>query len=144
MQRCARRGGGGSGAAADAARETRMVNSIGRPPFERPFGMSRARIETPSPASRATMVRALFVAALGSAAAVAAAAAPPARDPDTAAWWATTRFLASDAMEGRDTGSAAYERAARYVAERFRRAGLKPAGDGGGWFQRVPLTEVAV
>jgi hypothetical protein len=106
--------------------------------------MRPGRIEIPSPAFRDTMVRALFVAALGSAAAVAAAAAPPARDPDTAAWWATTRFLASDAMEGRDTGSAAYERAARYVAERFRRAGLKPAGDDGGWFERVPLTEVAV
>jgi len=91
------------------------------------------------------MLRSFFAALLGSAAVAAAAAAPPAiRDPDTAAWWATTRILASDAMEGRDTGSAAYERAARYVAERFRRAGLKPAGDGGGWFQRVPLTEVRV
>src|SRR5438067_8234936 len=91
------------------------------------------------------MIRPLFAALLGSAGLAAAAAAPPAiRDPDTAAWWATTRFLASDAMEGRDTGSPAYERAARYVAERFRQAGLKPAGDGGSWFQRVPLSEVAV
>lgn len=90
------------------------------------------------------MIHAFLVAALGSAALVAAAAAPAVRDPDTAAWWATTRILASDAMEGRDTGSQAYERAARYVAERFARAGLKPAGDGGGWFQRVPLTEVSV
>jgi hypothetical protein len=47
-------------------------------------------------------------------------------------------------MEGRDTGSAAYERAARYVADRFRRAGLTPAGDAARWFQRVPLTEAAV
>ena len=43
-------------------------------------------------------------------------------DADTAAWWQTTRTLSSDAMEGRDTGSPAYERAARYVADRFRRA----------------------
>ncbi|MBV9930271.1 MAG: M28 family peptidase [Alphaproteobacteria bacterium] len=89
------------------------------------------------------MLRPLLAATLGSAA-VAAASAPAIRDRDTAAWWSTTRILASDAMEGRDTGSAAYERAARYVAERFRRAGLRPAGDGGGWFQRVPMTEVAV
>jgi hypothetical protein len=90
------------------------------------------------------MIRSLLAALLGSAA-VAAAAAPPAMpDADTAAWWATTRTLASDAMEGRDTGSAAYERAARYVAERFRRAGLRPAADGGTFLQRVPLTEVAV
>jgi hypothetical protein len=47
-------------------------------------------------------------------------------------------------MEGRDTGSAGYERAARYVAERFARAGLKPAGEGGSWFQRVNLTETRV
>jgi hypothetical protein len=72
------------------------------------------------------------------------AAAPAMPDSDTAAWWRTTRFLASDAMEGRDTGSAGYERAARYVAGRFAAAGLKPAGPGGSWYQRVPLTEVRV
>src|SRR3954447_21081436 len=66
-----------------------------------------------------------------------AAAPPPSIDPDTAAWWRTTRFLSSDAMEGRDTGSPGYERAARYVADRFARAGLKPAGEGGSWFKRV-------
>ena len=44
-------------------------------------------------------------------------------------------------MEGRDTGSAGYARAAAYVAEQFKSAGLEPAGDNGGWFQKVPLTE---
>lgn len=73
-----------------------------------------------------------------------AAAPPPSIDRDTAAWWRTTRFLASDSMEGRDTGSPGYERAARYVADRFARAGLKPAGEGGSWFQRVSLTETRV
>ena len=43
-------------------------------------------------------------------------AAPPKLDPDTAAWWSTTAQLSNDSMEGRDTGSAAYERAARLVA----------------------------
>src|SRR3569623_180705 len=73
-----------------------------------------------------------------------AAVPPRSIDPDTAAWWRSTRFLSSDAMEGRDTGSAGYERAARYVAQRFARAGLKPAGENGTWFQRVNLTEVRV
>ncbi|HEY0314267.1 MAG TPA: M28 family peptidase [Allosphingosinicella sp.] len=102
--------------------------------------MTTSSIEIPRTAFSRPMLRTLLAAALCSA----AAAAAPIRDADTAAWWQTTRYLASDAMEGRDTGSPAYERAARYVAERFRRAGLKPAGEGESWFQRVPLTEVAV
>ncbi|HEX4737897.1 MAG TPA: hypothetical protein VH331_10080 [Allosphingosinicella sp.] len=44
-----------------------------------------------------------------------AAVPPRSIDPDTAAWWRTTAFLSSDAMEGRDTGSAGYERAARML-----------------------------
>src|SRR3954469_25273886 len=72
------------------------------------------------------------------------AAAPPKLDPDTRAWWALTADLSSDAMEGRDTGSPAYDRAARLVASRFEAAGLKPAGENGSWFQRVPMHEIAV
>ena len=47
------------------------------------------------------------------------AAAPPKLDPDTAAWWSTTAQLSNDSMEGRDTGTAAYERAARLVASKL-------------------------
>ncbi len=65
-------------------------------------------------------------------------------DPDTLAWWHTTEALAGDAMEGRDTGSAAYLRAAAYVEERFKAAGLKPAGDNGTYLQAVPMHEVDV
>jgi hypothetical protein len=72
------------------------------------------------------------------------ATARPIADPDTRSWWETSGYLSSDAMEGRDTGSAGYERAARYVADRFRKAGLVPAGDSGSYFQRVNLTEVRV
>src|SRR5271167_3450895 len=64
-------------------------------------------------------------------------------DADTRAWWHTTEALASDSMEGRDTGSAAYQRAAEYVADRFRQAGLKPAGDDHTFFQSVAMNEVA-
>jgi hypothetical protein len=73
-----------------------------------------------------------------------AAVPPPSIDPDTAAWWRTTAFLSSDAMEGRDTGSTGFERAARSVAQRFARAGLTPAGESGTWFQRVNFNEVRV
>jgi Zn-dependent M28 family amino/carboxypeptidase len=73
-----------------------------------------------------------------------AAAAAPARDADTQAWWRTTIALSNDAMEGRDTGSPGYDRAAAYVARRFAAAGLRPAGDDGGWLQLIPLEELAV
>jgi Zn-dependent M28 family amino/carboxypeptidase len=63
---------------------------------------------------------------------------------DTLAWWHTTEALSNDGMEGRDTGSAAYQRAAEYVAARFKAAGLRPAGDDGTYFQAVPMHEVAV
>ncbi|QYE35783.1 M28 family peptidase [Polymorphobacter sp. PAMC 29334] len=76
--------------------------------------------------------------------ALALATSPPATDRDTSAWWATTTVLSNDAMEGRDTGSAAYERAAKIVAARLAAAGVKPAGDNGSWFQRVPMEQVAL
>src|SRR5580658_9239406 len=65
-------------------------------------------------------------------------------DTDTLAWWHTTEALSNDAMEGRDTGSPAYQRAADYVANRFKAAGLEPAGENGGYFQSVPMHEVSV
>jgi Peptidase family M28/PA domain len=82
--------------------------------------------------------------ALFAGAATAAPAPPAGTDPDTRAWWSITGALSGDDMQGRDTGSAAYERAARSVAGQFAAAGLKPAGDAGGWLQRVPLEEVRV
>ena len=52
---------------------------------------------------------------------------------------ADVEFLASDHLEGRDTGSRGYAIAADYVASQFRAIGLEPAGDKGGWFQQVPF-----
>jgi peptidase M28-like protein len=46
--------------------------------------------------------------------------------------------LADDSMEGRGTGTVGGARAARFIAEQMRTAGLEPAGDSG-FFQRVPL-----
>ena len=45
------------------------------------------------------------------------------------------QYLASDALEGRKSGSKGAELAARYVAEQFARAGLIPLGDHGTYFQ---------
>jgi hypothetical protein len=63
-------------------------------------------------------------------------------DADTLAWWHTTEALAGDSMEGRDTGTAAYQRAAEYVADRFQKAGLAPAGDNHSYFQSVPMRQL--
>ena len=52
---------------------------------------------------------------------------------------ADVEFLASDSLEGRDTGSRGYLIAADYVASQFRAIGLEPAGDKGSWFQQVPF-----
>ncbi|WP_425638851.1 M28 family metallopeptidase [Algoriphagus yeomjeoni] len=68
----------------------------------------------------------------------------PSLNEDTEAWWETTTVLSSDAMEGRDTGSPGYARAAAVVAERFATAGLEPLGENGTWFQEVPMEEVAI
>ena len=51
-------------------------------------------------------------------------------------WWSHVEFLASDAMKGRDTGTAEHRKAADYVADQFKRAGLEPGGTKG-YFQPV-------
>jgi len=56
----------------------------------------------------------------------------------TRRWWSHVEALANDGMEGRDTGSEGYRRAARYVAAQFETAGLQPAGEQG-YYQPVPL-----
>jgi hypothetical protein len=58
-----------------------------------------------------------------------------AQNPDWPAlgqrWWTHVQFLADDSLEGRDTGSRGFEKAAGYMAEQFRAAGLQPAGSDG-------------
>ncbi len=48
--------------------------------------------------------------------------------------------IADDSMLGRDTPSRGLDLTARYVADQFKRFGLRPGGDDGGWFQRYPIT----
>jgi hypothetical protein len=57
---------------------------------------------------------------------------------DTARWWGHIRALANDGMEGRDTGSRGYQRAAQYVVDALKRAGARP-GNGDSYYQPVPL-----
>jgi Peptidase family M28 len=58
-------------------------------------------------------------------------AAFAAAKPDGARWWSYVEFLASDKLEGRNTGSEGHRKAAEYVAAQFERDRLKPAGDSG-------------
>lgn len=90
------------------------------------------------------IIRSILVVAAGLLATSAAAREPAPADHDTQAWWALTRELSNDAMEGRDTGSAGYDRAAALVARRFGQAGLKPVGTEGGWFQPIAFDDVRV
>ena len=52
---------------------------------------------------------------------------------------AHVEFLASDELEGRETGSRGHRIAANYVAAEFRKLGLKPGGTNGSWFVEVPF-----
>lgn len=56
---------------------------------------------------------------------------------DAARWWSYIEYLASDALEGRNTGSEGHRKAAEYVAAQFEQAGLKPAGENGSFIQLV-------
>jgi len=48
-------------------------------------------------------------------------------------------LIADDSMRGRDTPSPGLEMTAAYVASEFQRFGLKPGGENGTWFVRLPL-----
>jgi hypothetical protein len=54
------------------------------------------------------------------------------------------RFLADDKLEGRGLGSAGYEEALNYVETNVKSYGLAPAGESGGYRQRVPLRNSVV
>ncbi|MBI1940896.1 MAG: M28 family peptidase, partial [Acidobacteria bacterium] len=53
---------------------------------------------------------------------------------------ANVKFLAGDGLKGRGNGTQELDAAADFIAERFRKFGLKPAGDGGTYFQRFLMT----
>lgn len=66
-----------------------------------------------------------------------------AQTPAATQWWADISALASDANQGRLTGSPGYMRAADYVIGRFKAMGLAPAGTDG-FLQPVRLEQQSV
>ena len=55
---------------------------------------------------------------------------------------AHVKFLADDLLEGRGPGTRGGELAANYIATQFALLGLKPAGDGGSYLQKVDFVGV--
>jgi Zn-dependent M28 family amino/carboxypeptidase len=55
---------------------------------------------------------------------------------------ADVKYLASDRLEGRGIATRGEEQATDFIAAEFAKAGLKPAGERGNFFQRVPLVGV--
>src|SRR5438046_239352 len=62
--------------------------------------------------------------------------------PSSSAWSrAAPSSVSPPSPEGRQAGTRGYDLAALYVATEFRRLGLEPAGDGGTYFQSVPMIQ---
>lgn len=59
--------------------------------------------------------------------------------PDGGKAFAHIKYLASDEFQGRKSGRPEYRKAAEYVAAEMEKAGLKPGGENGTWFQEVPF-----
>lgn len=87
------------------------------------------------------MLKRLAVLALLSTALVAQnSPAPKAPSPnfDGKSWWEYVKVLASDDMEGRETGSEGLRKAAAYIVDQLKNDGLQPAGSNG-FYQPVKL-----
>jgi hypothetical protein len=84
------------------------------------------------------------IAALAPLLLVGAAPAPDSEQAAAQRVRAHVEFLASDLLEGRDTGSKGLEIGAAYVASQFRALGLEPGGPNGSWFLQVPLRRATI
>ena len=51
------------------------------------------------------------------------------------------RYLASDELEGRMSGTPGADKAAEYISLQFKKAGLKPLGDSRSYFQKFSFTK---
>jgi Zn-dependent M28 family amino/carboxypeptidase len=100
----------------------------------------------------AVLVLAFGVAACSSEPTPAPASAPPAstqRAPigqlpaiDTTALLAHVKQLSSDEFEGRGPGTKGEELSVTYLADEFKKVGLKPGNSDGTYFQKVPLVGI--
>jgi Zn-dependent M28 family amino/carboxypeptidase len=73
-------------------------------------------------------------------AALADKSAAPKFDPERIR--AHVKYLASDELEGRGMNQKGGDLAAEYIAAQFKSYGLKPAGESGTYFQKVPMVAV--
>jgi len=81
-----------------------------------------------SPLHRARVAAAFALAAGAGLLAAASGGQPP---DNGSRWWSYVEYLASDQMQGRQTGSPEHRKAAEYVAAQFEKDGLKAAGEQG-------------
>jgi Zn-dependent M28 family amino/carboxypeptidase len=102
--------------------------------------MYSSALECPMKTNRPSWVAAGLFLSMTAAPGIAQPAGAGAANTDDAQgkqWWAHVQYLASDAMQGRQTGSREYLKAAAYVVEKFQSYGLQPAGVNGSWYQPV-------
>ena len=84
--------------------------------------------------------RAAAMVSVAAAAAALLAAASAVRSADPKLYLEHVKKLADPALEGRWSGTKGLEIAAEYIASKFERFGLQPAGDGRSYFQRFTVT----
>ncbi len=97
---------------------------------------SRSRLSHLAGLTLSTLVAAVLTAVpLGAQAAASACPDPATLNADLQGPIRHVRFLADDALEGREVGSPGARCAADYLAATFSELGLEPAGDDGGYFQ---------
>jgi Iap family predicted aminopeptidase len=89
--------------------------------------------------SRPALAALLLALLLPAVAAVAAATPPGLAAADLLAH---VRALTAPDMEGRGSGTPGGDRAARYIADVLARAGLRPGGEGGTFFQEFPVATI--
>ncbi len=77
------------------------------------------------------MKRLLSIMLMSTALAAQTAPAPAASNFDGKSWWNYVKVLASDQMEGRETGSEGLRKAAAYIVDQLKADGLEPAGSKG-------------
>ena len=92
------------------------------------------------------MKRLILSSLLISASAVAAPGPAPAPAPtfDVKRISRDIQTLSSDVFEGRGPATAGEDKSIAYIAAQMEAAGLKPAGDKGGWYQNVPLLKADI
>ena len=94
------------------------------------------------PSKLSTACSVLLLAASASAVALPAQLQPIAPSISAASIREDVIALSSDEMLGRGPGEEGEARAIAYLSAQMAKAGLEPAGDGGGWTQAVPLVRL--